>query len=380
MRYFFIFPWVFLLITMCKSETPKPIIISTNSPIPKSTQILEPTKSVNLVWFYKPPAETDFELLIQNFGFFILTHKDEVARDKLKAIGAEGPFLQYLLLTEIMNPNSCTDNPFGNQSAYKIGDYCKISTENPDWFLVDQYGRRIYYNNFMYFMDPGNSEYRAFWLERAKELQELYGWDGIFIDNVEASLDKVRQLGLQSARYPEDTNYHTAVEEFLSYIRVNYFEPNNKPMFANVVEVNNLNVLLDYTYYLDGIMFESFAVDWSDGYIPVSEWEEQIYLIEKIQQEGKSVILISQGEKENFEREVFSLASYLLIANEKSMFRYTDADFYHQIWIYENYKINLGKPLESYQKNGEIWERRFEFGKVAVNPTTHDSVIKVFLP
>jgi hypothetical protein len=125
------------------------------TPGPVSVFIPDPHKSVYLAWFYKPPEESQLNLLAQNYSLFILTHKDEKSRDELRALGVKSPIFEYLLLAEIMDMGSCDVIPFGNQIAYQIGDFCKISQEHPDWFLLDQEGRRIYYNDNMVFMDPG---------------------------------------------------------------------------------------------------------------------------------------------------------------------------------------------------------------------------------
>src|SRR5262249_10948407 len=144
--------------------------------------------------------------LAEKFDVFILTHKDEDERDKLKALGVKSPILLYLQLLEIKNPGSCTESPQGNQVAYQVGDFCQISEQHPDWSLLDQSGKRIVENNSVY-MDPGNAEYRAFWLQRAKALQEQYHWDGFFIDNLEISLSKIAAKGVIPAKYPTDVVY-----------------------------------------------------------------------------------------------------------------------------------------------------------------------------
>lgn len=339
---------------------------SNPTPIPFGTKF---------AWFYKPPE--NIELLPQNFDIFILTHKDEDERDQLQAMGVSAPIYQYLLLAEIREPESCDVVPFGNQVTYHIGDFCWISAEHPDWFLLDQFGNRIGTKNGTYHMDPGNQGYREFWLSRAKEMQIRFGWEGIFIDNLEGSILKFIKKGALPKNYPTNSSYQIAVEGFLSYLRQNYFEPNGRPMYANIVSTESDTAWQRYSQYLDGIMIEAFAVDWSTGYQSTKSWEAQIALAEDALSQGKKLILVSQGDKLDKKRQLFAYTSYLLITNGNAAFRYTNTDSYNQIWLYDNYLIDLGSPLNSRYKYRLSWRRDFKNGYVIVNPSTHTGKIVV---
>jgi hypothetical protein len=226
-------------------------------------------------------------------------------------------------------------------------------------------------------MDPGHPEYQAFWLERARALQEQFHWDGIFIDNLEASLSKVDNNGMVPAKYLNDASYQAAIEEFLAYLRQNYFEPRRQPVLANIVSVRDWKVWLHYLQYLDGAMIEAFAVDWSDDYQSVSEWEIEMAAIDQALSQGKSLILVSQGEQPDSERQQFAFASYLLIANKNASFRYADADAYRDVSLYDNYSLNLGQPLGPRYRKGNSWRRDFTHGYVLVDPQTHSTEIKI---
>jgi len=282
----------------------------------------------------------------------------------------------YLQLVEIKDPGSCTEDPQGNQVAYQVGDFCEISEQHLDWFLLDQNGNRIVDGNSFY-MDPGNAGYQAFWLQRARALHEQFHWDGIFIDNLEASLDKLdKDGGALPAKYPDDASYQSAIEGFLIYLHKNYFEPSGQPVLANIVSVGDWNVWLRYLQYLDGAMIEAFAVDWSDGYSSPSDWKSEMDAIDQALLQGKTLILVSQMEEPDSNRQRFALASYLLIANENVSFRYANSDSYKEVLLYENYFINLGKPLGPRYQKGFSWQRDFANGYVIVNPRTQSAEIK----
>ena len=366
---------------MQKEQIPTPTGTPEQSTILSATQPHTPTTPSNdivrLAWFYKPPENGQLDLVAQNFDFFILTYKDEKERDRLKASGITAPFAQYLLLLVIDDPGGCEENPPGNQVAYKEGDFCQISEDHPDWFLLDQNGNRIKGGDDTYFMDPGNQEYRQFWLERAREMQETYGWDDLFLDNVEASLAKLDGDGTGPAKYPDDKSFAQAVEGFLAYLREDYFQPDGRMMYGNIVSEKDDSIRDRYIRQLDGVMIESFATDWDGDHRDQDDWEEQLDWAEKVLSQGKTLILVSQGDKDELDRQKFAFASYLLVADGDAVFRYTHSESYREVWLYDDYKLDLGTPQgERYFRQG-VWRRDFSNGYVTVDPVNHKAEIVV---
>jgi len=351
--------------------------ITSNTPLAAYTQTPFTGDVVRLAWFYKPPDNTEIDLVAKRSDFFILTHKDENRRDQLKAKGVSSPFSQYLLFLVIDDPGDCEDEPSGNQVAYKAGDFCQISQQHPDWFLLDENGNRTLSRKDSYYMDPGNEGFRAFWLERARELQETYGWDNIFLDNVEASRTKMVGNNGSLAKYPDDKSYQKAVEDFLAYIRQNYFQPKGKLMYANIVSAKEEQDWESYLQYLDGVMIESFATDWSNGYRSRDEWEQQMEQADKALAEDKTLILVAQGNQKDNKLQNFAFASYLLIANGNAFFRYSNSESYRELWLYENYNIDIGTPLGDRYKQKGGWRRDFTKGYVIVKPQNQKAEIVV---
>ena len=347
---------------------------------------LDKKEVVQLAWFYRPPdtdegqEEEGVDSLHQNFDTFILTRNDEELRDKLRQRGVDAPFLQYLAFDVIIDPGSCTRQPWRNQVADQPGDYCYISQNHPDWFLLDEDGKRMFHDlghgMRSVVMDPGNPGWRAFWLERARESQETLGWDGVFLDNVEATLIKRKRRGALPAAYPTDTSYQAAIEGFLAYLYSEYFQPEGRPLYANIIEVNEPEIWFRYLRYLDGGMIEDWAVDWYDNYLTSTLWEQHLQRAEQTQAQGKHVILVSQGQQNDERRQTFAYASYLLIAAEGASFRYTHSDKYDEPWLYENYELELGEPLgPRYLEDYGTWKRDFTNGSVRVDLTSHSATI-----
>ena len=251
-----------------------------------------------------------------------------------------------------------------------------ISEEHPDWFLLDTNGNRVSNERGYYYMDPGNEGFRAFWLERAQELQKTYQWDGLFLDNAEASLGKYKNMGIELLQYEDDASLQAAVEDYLSYLETNYFGPMNRTVYANIISTRERSVWLTYLQYIDGAMIENFAVDWKIS-LSVNEWEEQIQMIQDGQALGKKMILVAQGKKDDIERQKFAFASYLLIADGQAVFRYAHHSAYREIWWYETYELELGTAIGPAFRDGKIWKRAFENGIVTVNPVEQTSNIQL---
>jgi hypothetical protein len=355
-----------------------PTVLRVKAPMPYGPFAFAPDGRVHLVWFYKPPAQGNIGTLASAYQSFILTRNDEPARDSLIAHGVRAPILRYLLLNAIQNPDSCAAVPLHNQVADEPGDFCDIQTYHPDWFLQGMNGAPMSLGGY-WLMDPGNDGWRAYWLERMEQTQSQYRWDGVFLDNVDIGMDVLQErYHTGPAKYPNQEAYAHAISEFLRTLRDSYFGKEHHPLVANIVGPTEWGLWQRYIPYLDGAMVEAFAVDWTNGYLPPSEWQTQIELAWQMQAAGKAIFLIAQGDRSDLARERFSLASYLLIQNGDAFFRYTNDLAYESIWTYDNYSIDLGTPLSSPAADAQgIWHREFAHGSVIVDPIRHIAEIRV---
>lgn len=370
--------WIFLLLllTAClpAPSTPTP---SKTASLPPSPSPLPWTPSpdyrTGLFWFYKPPLDAGtWPQIGQHYPFFILTHRDEDFRDQLPP---STPALQYLLLAEIYDPGNCQKEPKANQVAYLPGDFCAIEQNHPDWFLLDGLGRRLEDEPGYWLMDPGNPEYRAFWLQRALQMQREFGWRGVFLDNVETSLSKYEaNLGLPRA-YPDDTSLQQAVLGFLHYLRQNGLGGEQTPLYANLIALQDPQVWPRYLENLDGVLLENFATDWRGAALTAAEWQTQFTFLRQTQSEDKTLLLVSQGEQNDLQRQTFAYASYLLVNEGKAYFRYTHHSAYREDWQYPAYENDLGQPLGPPEAQGEEWVRFFSNGEVRLNPFTRQAQI-----
>lgn len=334
-------------------------------------------QAIQLIWFYKPPSDGYLDPLVNSFDYFILTKVDEPVRDEIKQLGSQATFLQYLRIEAIQDPGDCETQPNRNQVADQVGDYCRISEQHPDWFLLDENGQRMVGGDGYVIMDPGNLEWRQFWLERTIVSQEELGWDGVFLDNLEGGIHRRRRFEQMPAKYPTEEEYVSAVLGFIEYIYTGYFVPQGRPLMANIVYFED-----KYWYtalqYLDGAMKENWAVSHSGKYRDPEEWETDLRRAEQTQAMGKYAILVSQGDQHDYDRQQFAFASSLLITYGKTYFRYTNGDVYDATWLYPNYNIELGKPLGARYYEDGLWRRDFTKGYVTVDPVNH--IGNIFIP
>lgn len=342
-----------------------------------SPMAVMPAQTINIAHFFKPP-NMDAATAAKTFGMIVLTNGDHTYGDQLKTSGFSSTIPQYFRADGIENPGSCTATPLNNQVAYKTGDFCYISTNHPDWFLLDQYGRRITVTSSgeYYRMDPANAGWREFFLARVMESQNQYGWTALFLDNVEGGLSKF--YGEKPAKYLDNASYQRAIAGFLEYMYENYSRKYSRPVIGNIVARADDAVWFTYLQYLSGAMQERFAVDWDEtDYLSVSQWEADLAFMEQTQTNGKYVILVAPGNRFDGNRQTFAFASYLLINSGKAAFRYSTDDAYREVWYYDNYKTDLGTPLGSRYQFGSAWRRDFTRGYVLVNPYNYSASITV---
>jgi hypothetical protein len=337
--------------------------------------------TINIAHFFKPPSGMDSASAVRNFGTIILTGGDQNYRNQLAASGFSSSIPQYFRSDGIQNPGSCTATPLNNQVAYNPGDFCYISQNHPDWFLLDQYGNRITVTSSAnyYRMDPASEGWRNFFLTRVMESQSQYGWTALFLDNVEGGLSKF--YGTMPVKYPDNASYQNAIAGFLQYLQVNYSQRYGRPMIGNIVARADDAVWFNYLQYLDGAMQERFAVDWDEtDYLDADDWQHDLSFMEQTQANGKYVVLIAPGNQWDTNRQTFAFASYLLISNGKAAFRYSTDDGYREVWLYENYKVDLGAPTGPRYQQGNVWRRDFQRGYVNVDPVSHSATISVSNP
>ncbi len=361
---------------------------STSTPQP-TVDVAELTPSTRLAYFHTISADGDStEQVAQLADFVILTSGDEPHRDALRQAGYAGLILQYLNASQVNGPGPYVNNeancesefePLRNGIARSAGDFCRDLHPNEDWFLHNGAGERLYSlttgSGVWYHMDPGNPDWRAYASHAiAREIvgPSALGFDGAFLDNVELSLTRLVEQAANADgavhEYEVENDYRDAWTGYLQNVRVRV--GSSLSIWANFVSDPNYGSLWSqYLAHLDGVMSPAFAT----GYEPLTaaKWENNLSQAEEAIAEGKYVVAVGQGRKDDEDWQQFALASYLLISDgDHAFFRYMSDESKQALvtlWTYPNYEIALGAALGPRTKSGMTWRREFQCGYVEVN-------------
>lgn len=378
-----------------------PTATPASSPVtatPQSTVALDRlAPSTRLAYFHTMSSNSDSpDTLAERVGFIVLTAGDEEYRDALRRAGYDGSILQYLNASQVNGPGPYRDSsaacdaefaPLRNGILRNVGDFCRDVQPNESWFLHNGAGERLYSTigdtGVLYHMNPGNPAWRAFASQAiASEIvgPKANGYDGLFLDNVELSLtrltDQVDNADGVVREFKQDSDYRAAWEDYLRQIRARVGE--SSQLWANLVSDTNAGTTWPgYLAHLDGAMSPAFATGYDP--LPAEKWENNLDQAAAAIENGKGIIAVSLGERDDAEWQQFALASYLLIADsERTYFRYMSdesSEALLTLWIYPNYDITLGAALGPRTKTGAIWRREFQCGYIEVNPTSRQGAI-----
>lgn len=345
--------------------------------------------TVRQAYFYRPSGESIDELKQRSdILFFGLQDGDTV--DKLRASGYTQPVHMYMLAAELEGPANATNAnsacstdvaPWRNNLAYEADIFCRDIHPHEEWFLHNSKGQRLYAKqsgkggtHVFYYMNPGNAGLRNWMAQRmAQVLSGERSFDGIFLDNVELSLEKVeRELALSNgatAEYADDAGYRSAWVGYLNQLS-NAIRP-NKQIWGNMIADPYDGSAWDaYMDYLDGGLAEAFAAGWPGSRFSATRWERHMQQIAKVLARGKSVTGVTQGERGSNALVDFGVGSYMLIAQgNRTFFRYSQYADYGEWYQSRTFDYDFGNPMaERYKQSDGRWRRDFEHGSVIVDP------------
>lgn len=346
--------------------------------------------SARQAYFYTPPTDgTSVTTMATTSRFLILTEGGERYRNSLRSAGYGGQVLQYVVASESEGPGPYANSsaacdasydPLSNQAADQVGDFCKHLHPNESWFLHNGAGKRLYHywdGRLYYHMNPASSGWRNFALTRMKADLSSLGYDGIFLDNVELSMGKVRaQLANSDGVVKEFSGDAALRDAWAGYLAtLSAGLRSNGVLWANMVaDLNNGDTWDLYLQHLDGGMFEAFATGYSG--LTAARWNNNLRQAESALANGKGVLMVGRGSKSDSARQQFAFASYLLVTTgAEAYFRYGHSGSYGQWWQYANYDVALGDPLGPRYAVGANWRRDFDCGYVVVDPVARSGQI-----
>ncbi|MGH9486434.1 MAG: putative glycoside hydrolase [Terriglobales bacterium] len=309
---------------------------------------------------------------------------------KLRRADYSGPILQTVPFDVVEGPG-----PYGNSDAAcnaryptyhgtvadRVGVFCRQIHPHEGWFLHNLKGKRLYSRyesangvwRTMYAMDPANSGWQHYFIARLRQYRRL-GFDGFFFDQVELSRAGLLRHMTDSGGVRElasNAKLRRAIASELAAIRSAL---PGVPVWANLTnDPGSAGGWSKYLPYLNGVMVEDFALGWKTAALPPAARITQLENIQAALEEGKSVLLVAQGEREDYARRRFTLAlAWALLPDGGAShvyYRYNDAgtNDYRQVWWSPLYALEPPAPKGPLLHRGAIWTRAYPQGHLRVN-------------
>jgi len=198
-----------------------------------------------------------------------------------------------------------------------------------------------------------------------------YNYDGLYIDSASHLLKSEWLVdGILPWNYSPQT-WRIARYNSLKFIK-SYF-PDKTVVFNGLHSGNGADSSLSVT---DGGMWEDFAFSANTGeYKGLGSWLRAINCMLKNRDSSKLILVVKKpGLMNDLQARIFSVASYLLVENENTIFTASDYAYDTLLQYYPEFEIDIGNSsIELHVNSDTLFYREFENGLVLVNPTTTES-------
>jgi hypothetical protein len=244
---------------------------------------------------------------------------------------------------------------------------------HPEWFLQNTSGQRFTFRNYSWIWaaDVGNAGYQQKWADNVLAEMGSKGWDGVFIDDTNPSMEYHYDVA-SVAKYPTDATYQAATGSALQAIGARFRS-------AGKLAIPNFGfwkdypaVINDWLKYVDGGMNENFVkvgdTAAAAGYDRASVWETQLQSIKDAEAQGKLYLGVSHSANSDGAAAQYGYATMLLAGAGKATFA-LHGDYTNENWfsVYD-YAIGTPAATETREASG-VHRRKFTNGLVLVNPT-----------
>jgi len=127
--------------------------------------------------------------------------------------------------------------------------------------------------------------------------------------------------------------------------------------------------------HADGLSFNGFSYRFDGTYIGREALvKEGIDFFIAGHYMHKVACFIDMGKSTDYKKRMFSLATYLLISNEDSIYAYLDPDIVGP-QFYPEYRLDLGKPIsDPYETEEGFFVRYYEKGVALINPNESETL------
>jgi putative glycosyl hydrolase-like family 15 (GHL15) protein len=298
------------------------------------------------------------------YRVMILHHYD---RRRLRQLKAANPRLKLLMYVDMMS-----SDPRDPAGTLDWASYTDATAHHPNWFLRDRNGKPLVFKDYptSRVMDVGNPLYQDAGAARVIRLAKSDGFDGVFLDDANASLRWVIAGGSAAcATYPTTAKWQSAAYSFLANVGPQLHG-------AGLLAVANIGgstitsgLWKKWNGPIDGAMEESFT---NGGTGPDSmangQWPAKLSHALWSEENGK--ISLDHAVTGTRRGARYALATMLLVAGGENLFS-ASLGYSREVWWPEYHTANsLGRPLGAYRvlRNG-VFRRDFTNGVVLVNPS-----------
>jgi len=190
-------------------------------------------------------------------------------------------------------------------------------------------------------------------------------YDGLFMDSAG------HKLNGNELNDPFPWDYSDSTWRDDRYVALNFVKsylPNKLVIFNGLHSDNGADSSL---YLTDGGMWEDFAYNCNTGnYKGVGGWWQAITCMQNNRDIAKLILTVKKpGLINNIAARTFSVASYLLIANDNTVLTLSDYLYSNYIQYFPEFNISLGTPTgDFYYNQDSLFIREFDDGIVLVNP------------
>lgn len=128
---------------------------------------------------------------------------------------------------------------------------------------------------------------------------------------------------------------------------------------------------IDLLRFADGISFETFTRRLNGRDYTKQRIRDQIHDFRHATTAlNRKAFFIDAGKHDDAEKRLMSLATYLLLANRNTYYKYVATDIESPLQTFPEYHLDMGQPLSDFSETDAVFTREFENGLVIVNLAT----------
>jgi hypothetical protein len=299
--------------------------------------------------------------------------------DRIKAIKAANPNVKVLVYKDMASTPDYDCHRGRDDDLLPSGmGYCWTLANHPDWFTVDQAGRRIEWDTWggNWQMDVGLPEYQDRWAANVLSDLRRYGWDGVVVDD--ANVDQSGLIGGAKMReYPTQPSYEAATRSFLARVGPRLIQAG----FLVIPNIQADPVRADAKLWADWIQFTSggtreYWMKWGagrDGQYGAGGWADLQAVFDIVQHAGKIFLTTTVAPADDVRSMRWGRASFLVGWNGGPSAFIFDPNAPIDPWSSE-WTVDVGRPVAARVRVGaSVWRRDYTGGAALVNTSENAS-------